>query len=759
MAESSAREQELQILSNRGLAVNLQRPDDYRKRSLEWAFTARNRRSWSGSPAAREKYREEAIAFLCRMGIGKEQLKLLGQASLLETGIPFASEESSWPDRIMPWEFLLSQATKPYRGDGPFAVVRHLKKPSQPPALTPEKVLFIESAPGPLRLEYHFNSERRLIGNHFSAPGQVKFLTDPGELDIERLVKEIQPGLIHLTGIDTYQGLELLGQEDRYPENERRDGIWLKEGNSGMAPVDWERLARVLCAAPARPAKLFVCNAWHSAARICSMAVGAGISSAIGFQDEFDDAMAELFINAFYGNWRRLDWDVGLAFSSALETIRREMVTLKGTGIVLWNDTSLLAHLFPAPAPRRRGKPRAEAPPPAALMTPVMEVPAADHRVINLTGRSARDILVVKHPKPVGELNYSMLHNDRELFEEFTLALAEEGVLRNVRVAVTLNLGSEKAVWEQLIDLRSPGRSLKEQIRVPLVSPLIRSLKEKVHTTITVEVQAGDETVMLDSFRVALLPVDEWRDDDANRKWLPSFVRPNDPAVNRIIELAQKYLCLIADDATASFDGYQSIDEKAENPCQGVDNQVQAIWWALLQDISLRYINPPPSFTMASQRLRTPGNVIASGRGTCIDLALLLASCLEYVEICPVIFLLKGHAFPGYLRNEGACGRLRELFQSNPEDSGPAGMQPFPVQRRVLATDPWVLPASGYPRILEMIEQGDLIPLETVWLTSRKGFWASVEEGMQNLRDQTQFEALYDICEARRAVTPLPMQE
>ena len=45
---------------------------------------------------------------------------------------------------------------------------------------------------------------------------------------------------------------------------------------------------------------------------------------------------------------------------------------------------------------------------------------------------------------------------------------------------------------------------------------------------------------------------------------------------------------------------------------------------------------------------------MASNSGTCIDLALLLASCLEYVDIYPVVVLLSGHAFAGYWRSESA---------------------------------------------------------------------------------------------------------
>ena len=66
-----------------------------------------------------------------------------------------------------------------------------------------------------------------------------------------------------------------------------------------------------------------------------------------------------------------------------------------------------------------------------------------------------------------------------------------------------------------------------------------------------------------------------------------------------------------------------------------VDQQVQAIWTALVNEYRLQYINPPPAYSQQSQRLRTPSEILASKSGTCIDLALLIASCLEYIGVYP----------------------------------------------------------------------------------------------------------------------------
>jgi len=86
------------------------------------------------------------------------------------------------------------------------------------------------------------------------------------------------------------------------------------------------------------------------------------------------------------------------------------------------------------------------------------------------------------------------------------------------------------------------------------------------------------------------------------------------------------------------------------NPLSGwmgeaaVDRQVQVIWHALVQRHLLSCINPLPSDGNSTQHVHTPSQVMGERRGTCIHLALLLASCLESVDIDPVLFLLTGHA-------------------------------------------------------------------------------------------------------------------
>ncbi|MBO4226848.1 hypothetical protein [Bradyrhizobium neotropicale] len=56
---------------------------------------------------------------------------------------------------------------------------------------------------------------------------------------------------------------------------------------------------------------------------------------------------------------------------------------------------------------------------------------------------------------------------------------------------------------------------------------------------------------------------------------------------------------------------------------------------------------PPKSFERSGQLVRGPSDVLARKVGTCLDLTLLYASCLEQAGLNPVIALTEGHAFVG----------------------------------------------------------------------------------------------------------------
>lgn len=122
------------------------------------------------------------------------------------------------------------------------------------------------------------------------------------------------------------------------------------------------------------------------------------------------------------------------------------------------------------------------------------------------------------------------------------------------------------------------------------------------------------------------------------------FLQPNDPLVNQVLKKAGEY----AEKAGMSMYGYQggSVDT--------VKAQAGFLYQAL-QEMDIHYISAPASFEDYGQKLRIPHQVLheASKQGTCLDLAVLYATCLEAASLNAVIVLIPGHAFSGvWLREQ-----------------------------------------------------------------------------------------------------------
>ena len=133
----------------------------------------------------------------------------------------------------------------------------------------------------------------------------------------------------------------------------------------------------------------------------------------------------------------------------------------------------------------------------------------------------------------------------------------------------------------------------------------------------------------------------------------------------------------------------------------------------------------------------------------------MLAACLEYVGISPVLFLLSGHAFAGYWRSEAAYESFRSVPQGQAATvkEGSDGSGP----RSTLNNPKGVIGKDQQREVQRHIHLGHLVPLEATWLTSRGSFQAAAEEGRHNVRS-ADYQAMIDLRLSRdMGITPLPL--
>ncbi|HMN96889.1 MAG TPA: hypothetical protein PKC43_10355 [Phycisphaerales bacterium] len=801
----------------------------FERAAMGWSYILANRARWVGDEEARraqaERMRRELSTLLdgapedgesgaARRGIAALS-EAIGSTALIEVSIPFAGEEVGWAARIFPWEYALSavDAAADRRGpEEPLTVVRHLCVPSgaaagrtsarAEPSLFP--ALFVAEAPGRLDRHIALDVKRDLVWASLGCPEPDRFrpLSNPTTDQLRRAIRDLSPQLIHVAGFDLHQGAAILG-ERAAPSS--RDGIFVAGADHRPATLDHVNLASTLCAAP-RPPRLIGFGFQRSASRIAPMSVAAGCGAAVGFHGHIDDRLADLFFSTLYGAGHHRPPDILRAFIEARTGLGRQPREHRGTGVVLWGRESWLkADESERPEERTAASgvrdgaraTRASRETPAASEAMALrgangELPTdaatmsrgdgdatartAGRHPASLSAASEPPVLV--HIDVPERLNYAMLHNNRPILRRFIVVNTSGAPVDRLVVDVSLHVGGDSFPFRRMLwRLEGAPLELERDVRLPLLSPLWRQAREAIRTTLVIRVSCagrdGEQCeAFLDTRQLTLLPPDEWRDDDENRAWLPSFVLSRDPAVAAILRSAQQILVALADDPSAGFDGGQSTlatareserdapsgaaptDCPVESP---VDRQVRAIWHALIGAHGLAYVTPPPTFSERSQRLRRPSEILGGGRGTCIDLALLLAACLESVDIHPVLWLLHGHALTGYWRSEAARRRFARVVPP------PAVLAGTPSTQIAGGEDEegfsWMLDRDAHAELLGAIAAGDLVALEAEALTRRSSFAAAVREGAQRVAVRDAFEYFVDVRAARLAdVTPLPLE-
>jgi hypothetical protein len=719
--------------------------------AMRWAYVLRSRERWLGKIGASQEHEDDAVRTMRDFGIDDAALQLIAGASRVVVRMPYRAEGVGWAGRVFPWEYVIAAATRRHRrAQGHHLTVMRELRPAQTdhpiwqPSGGERTLLFVQSAPGGLRQQWDFSGE--LVRLQRALAGiRVEVLTDPTWEQLHDRVRDLRPDLVHLSGFDNLQGLKALRElvPDRDPvesengpfalgdlladERKVQDGMLLAGSETGVAEA--------LNASGKHCAYFVGVSMENSAARTAALIVGeCAALAAVGFQDAIENALVDYFFELFYTQLSALAahaplpaWDAPLAFEQAWLSARVEPNATRATGIALWAGAPLM--------------------PERARAAIAAEVRCADTppRVMC---------------QPESELNYAVLHNSGVLFRQFVVERGNACETDWIDVDVELHLGAEPARFSRRFRADRSRFDLTSEVHLPLTASLMRSLQEAINSTLVIQLAHNGGPLERESHRLRLLPVDQWRDNDRDGQWLPSFVLPRDPAVGRAVEQAQRYVRVLRDDPAAGFEGYQAAPTTEEEQLREVDLQVQAIWATLVHEWQLGYINPPPSYSgnLDSQRLRTPSTVLGGRSGTCIDLALLFAACLELVDIYPVIFLLQGHALPGYWRH---CD-FRDDYRALRAGTGWAtahGVDTDPNSSGTRQVHSWqALGRAAFREVRQLIRARQLVPIETVRLTEYCGFVDAIESGVAALSEPGDFHSMLDVVTARQdGITPLPI--
>ena len=239
----------------------------------------------------------------------------------------------------------------------------------------------------------------------------------------------------------------------------------------------------------------------------------------------------------------------------------------------------------------------------------------------------------------------------------------------------------------------------------------LAELEEMVPATVIIELEDDLGNKQVIRYEVNIYARDQWL--IRNHAVTAAFVQPNHPDTNQILARASQ---ILERNGTPGLSGYQGA-------ASGQQHRVAEAIFLAMQEFGIAYINPPASFNDLGQKLRPLDRVFSEKQGTCIDLACAYASCLEQAGLYPIIFVVRGHAFSGYIAEKA-------LLNSS-------------------VTYSW-------NAVQSLLDSRSIIPVETVYLTDKTTFAQAKLETMVPLRE-ADFWSLLDVHKAHReGIRPIP---
>ena len=174
----------------------------------------------------------------------------------------------------------------------------------------------------------------------------------------------------------------------------------------------------------------------------------------------------------------------------------------------------------------------------------------------------------------------------------------------------------------------------------------LMQLTEPEEGRVTITVKSGDEVPARYEQTIHWHPHDTWVGGHRHPELLAALVRPNDPAIDTLLNRAAEQLK--ASGITPGWNGYAL-------PRSGIINRLHAIWNTVSRS-GISYAQPPESWLAdgLGQRVRLPSVILNKRCGTCLDTTLMLAALVAQAGFNPIVILIQGHAYMGIMLRDSS---------------------------------------------------------------------------------------------------------
>lgn len=235
---------------------------------------------------------------------------------------------------------------------------------------------------------------------------------------------------------------------------------------------------------------------------------------------------------------------------------------------------------------------------------------------------------------------YAAVHNNLPFVNNVCVRNISGEDIDDLDLVLSLSDGFSNEARLHLDKLR-PGEEhvcQDKDIEIILNASKLLNLTERVACQLKIQAFQGTRLLACETKRIVLLTFDEWPGLRYSPEVLSSFVTPNHPVIAKLAHKASEVLQTRT--GSPSLTGYQSRDRDL------IKNMAAAAFTAIQME-NISYAEPPSSFEKQGQRIRLPDVVLDQRFGTCMDLTLLYAACLEFMGLNPLLVLVNGHIFAG----------------------------------------------------------------------------------------------------------------
>ena len=235
-------------------------------------------------------------------------------------------------------------------------------------------------------------------------------------------------------------------------------------------------------------------------------------------------------------------------------------------------------------------------------------------------------------------ISFAMQQNHVPIVRKLSIKNLSDAELTKIKISITTDPAIADEWTSELSSIQAMQEYILDSVPLHLSASKLFELTERINGSMIITVSDVSGIIAQETQDISFLSYDHWSGASTYPEFLSAFITPNYPYITEIIKNAGP---ILADwTGSSSFTGYQS-----KNP-NNVKSQMAAIYGALQKE-NIDYCMPPASFEEDGQKVRLGATIKEQKIGTCLDLALLYASCLEAAGLHPMIIVIKGHAFAG----------------------------------------------------------------------------------------------------------------